>query len=269
MSYIKSTQDIQAIAEGGKLMGEILSALARMVKPGVSAWDIDRAAEEMIREAGGRPAFLLYQPHGMSVPFPATICASRNEEVVHGIPSKEKILHDGDVFTIDIGMEYPWKKKGDRGCYTDTALTVPVGTISKEAEDLLRVTREALAVGIRVCKQGNTIADIGRAIEQYVRSQGSYGIVRDLSGHGVGHAVHEDPWIPNFYVRELTSWKLEPGAVIAIEPMITLGRSEVKTLSDEWTVATRDGRLSAHFEHTIIITDGDPVVATQRPHEVI
>lgn len=271
MSYIKLPGEIELLREGGEHMGRILEELARMVVPGISAWEIDVAAERMIREVGGVPAFKGYQPRGVKTPFPSTICASVNHEVVHGIASKEKILQDGDIFTIDIGMVYPdpvqGQKDGQRGMYTDTAITVPVGTVSKEASELVRVTERALEAGIAVCRAGNTVADIGRAVEEYTKSQGRYGIVRDLCGHGVGHAVHEEPYVLNYYDEALEQWELRPGAVIAIEPMITLGGYKVKTLPDEWTIVTADKSISAHFEHTIVITEGDPIVVTRRPGE--
>ena len=245
----KTEAEIALLSEGGKVIGGILETLAGLVRPGASTAHIDTTAERLILEAGGTPAFKGYRPRGLKTPFPATICASVNAEVVHGIPTKEKILKDGDLFTIDIGMQYPYRKKESKkggrpsgdGLFTDTALTVPVGRISKEARELMRVTKEALEAGIAVCRPGNTVADIGKAIEQYVHSRGSYGIVRELCGHGVGHAVHEDPYVFNYYDRSLEAWELKPGAVIAIEPMITLGGYYVKTLPDEWTIGRPTG----------------------------
>ena len=261
MSYIKKPEEVRAIVEGGKHMGAILEKLAAMVRPGLSALELDKKAEQLIRESGGSPAFKGYQPRRSDAPFPTTICASLNDELVHGIPTKDKIPKAGDIFSIDIGMKW-------RGFYTDTALTVGVGSISPEAQKLLDVTREALEVGIRECVVGNTVADIGLAIERYVKSQGKYGIVRDLVGHGVGHAVHEDPRVPNYYDKSLSSWTLEPGVVIAIEPMITLGSRKVVTADDGWTILTEDKSLCAHFEHTVVITADGPIVATRRPSEI-
>jgi len=264
MSYIKSKETQQHIIEGGHILGEILDHLATMVEPGVSAWDIDVEAEKRIRAAGGVPAFKGYTTRPSDPPFPGTICASRNEEVVHGIPTKDKILVEGDLFSIDIGMQWP---NGKDGFFTDTALTVPVGAVTDEAMELMRVTQKATEAGMAAVKIGGTIADIGRAIEDYVTSAGKYGIVRDLVGHGVGHAVHEDPRVPNFYDEDLEDWEIKPGVVIAIEPMLTLGTHEVDMAKDGWSIITRDKRLSAHFEHTIVVTDGGPVVATRRPSE--
>ncbi len=265
MSYVKKLEETKKIEEGGKLIGEILEKISKMVKPGISTWEIDQEAERLIKEIGGRPAFKNYKPRITDTPFPGTICASINNELVHGIPSKERILKEGDIFSMDIGMEYPLGK--EQGYYTDTALTVPVGKLNKKTYELLNVTSEALEEGIVMCKPGNTIADIGRAIEDYVKSQGKYGIVRDLVGHGVGHKPHEEPAVPNFYAKELESWVLEPGVVIAIEPMITLGTHEVETAEDRWTILTADNSLNAHFEHTVIITEDEPIVATRRPSE--
>lgn len=250
-------------------MGRILDDLAKMCRPGISTWDVDVAAEKMIIEAGGRPAFKGYKTRSADKPFPTTICASVNEELVHGIAKKEAVLKNGDIFTIDIGMEWPYSgQKGDEGYYTDTALTVPIGKIPAKTRELLRVTQESLERGIEVIKPGNTVADIGKAIEDYIKSQGKYGIIRDLVGHGVGHAVHEEPRIPNFYDRSLDFIVLKPGMVVAIEPMVSLGGWKVVTGKDGWTIFTEDRSLSAHFEHTIIITKSGNLVATRRPSEL-
>lgn len=250
-------------------MGRILEDLAKLCKPGVSTWEIDKAAEKMIVEAGGRPAFKGYKNRPSDAPFPSTICASINEELVHGIAKKEAILKNGDIFTIDIGMEWPYTGPKDvEGYYTDTALTVPIGKIAPRTRELLRVTQESLEMGIKAIKPGNTVADIGKAIEDYIKSQGKYGIVRDLVGHGVGHAVHEEPRIPNFYDRALDFFVLKPGMVIAIEPMVALGGWRVTTATDGWTIIMADGSLSAHFEHTIVVTKSGNVVVTRRPSEL-
>jgi len=260
MAYIKTKQETQLILEGGKILGKILEDLAKLVRPGVSAFEIDQAAEKMILAAGGRPAFKGYKNRRQDPAFPSAICACINEELVHGIATREKILKAGDIFTIDIGMEY-------KGYFTDTATTVIVGEIPQKTKDLLAVTQGALEAGIKQCKAGNTVADIGRAIEDYVNKKGKYGIVRDLVGHGVGHAVHEDPRVPNYYAKENEKWVLEEGVVIAIEPMITLGTHEVVTADDGWSISTADNSLCAHFEHTVIITKNGPVIATLRPGE--
>ncbi|OGH64087.1 MAG: type I methionyl aminopeptidase [Candidatus Magasanikbacteria bacterium RIFCSPHIGHO2_01_FULL_41_23] len=271
--YTKKPQEIELIIEGGKLMGEILEKLAGLIKPGVSAWEIDVLAEQLILEAGGKPAFKGYRTRKTDPPFPSTVCFSINQELVHGIPRQDKIVKDGDIVSLDIGMEYPVFKttagKADKGYFTDTALTVAVGKIPQEVEKLMAVTREALEVGIRAAQVGKTVADIGRAIQTYVESEGKYGIVRDLVGHGVGHAVHEAPRVPNYYDKDLENWILQPGVVIAIEPMIALGSERVDIARDGWTIFTRDKSLNAHFEHTIIIAKDGPIVATRRPNEFL
>lgn len=252
-------------------MGGILEKLAKMAKLGVSAFEIDKEAERLIREAGGKPSFKGYHGKKKDPPFPTTICACVNEELVHGIASKNKILKDGDIFSIDIGMEYPSPKSiksvkslkttNERGYFTDTAITVAVGKIPEKTKQLLNVTRKALEIGIKQCVVGNTVADIGRAIQKYVEPQG-YGIVRDLVGHGVGHAVHEEPRVPNYYDKDSEKYVLQPGVVIAIEPMITMGDWHVVTADDGWSVKTADNSLCAHFEHTIVITADGPLVVT-------
>jgi len=260
---IKSPEEIKLIKKGGVLLGKILEELAKICKPGVSIFKIDQEAERMIMEIGGKPSFKGYKTRRGDMPFPSTICASRNQELVHGIATKEKILKDGDVFSIDIGMEYPFNKKlGINGYYTDTALTIPIGKISEKTRKLLNVTQESLEEAIKAVKPGNTVADIGRAIEQYVKSQGKYGIIRDLVGHGVGHAVHEEPRIPNYYDKSLEFFVLKPGMIIAIEPMISLGGWQVKTGDDGWTIEMSDGSLCAHFEHTIVIGKRGPRILT-------
>jgi methionyl aminopeptidase len=276
MSYIKNPQEVKLIIEGGEKIGKILEKLGKMAKPGVSAWEIDQEAEKMIRKIGGVPAFKGYHSKN-EPPFPSTICASINDELVHGIATKEKILKNGDIFSIDIGMEWPKatsskskvQSSKSRGYFTDTAITVIVGNVPKKVKELLWVTQEALEVGIEQCKIGNTVADIGRAIEDYVKSKGDYGIVRDLVGHGVGHEVHEEPRVPNYYDKNGENWVLQEGAVIAIEPMVTMGDYRVKTAADGWGISTVDGSLCAHFEHTICITKKGAIVATRRPNELM
>lgn len=260
---IKSPQDIKNMRENGKRMGEILEKLAVYSRPGVSTWEVDQLAEKLIKKAGGKPAFKGYKTSVADRPFPATICASLNSELVHGIPRKNMFLRDGDIFSIDIGMEYPLKK----GVFSDTALTVIIGEIPETTKKLLEVTRQALEEGIKAAQPGASVASIGRAVESYVKSQGKYGVVRDLVGHGVGHAVHEEPMIPNYYDKTLEKILLAPGMIIAIEPMISLGGWKVHTMPDGWTIKMSDDSLSAHFEHTVIITENGNEVATRRPNE--
>lgn len=268
MAYIKSKKEMKKIREGGRILGEILEHLSTIVKPGVSTKHIDDVAEKMVREAGGIPAFKGYKIPG-STPFPSTICASVNTEIVHGIPSEEKILKDGDLFSIDIGMQWP-ANSGEglqgNGYFTDTAITVGVGSISEELDALINATYTSLQKAIAAAAPGNSIADIGKEVEAYIKPQG-YGIVRDLTGHGVGHGVHEEPYVPNYANSDVEDWEIQPGVVIAIEPMVTLGKHAVVTADDGWAIETKDKSLSAHFEHTVVITKHGPVIATERPSE--
>ncbi len=271
MSYIKLQSEIEQIKKGGQILGGILEKLGKMAKPGISAWEIDQEAEKLIKEAGGRPAFKGYRGRKSEPAFPSTICASRNDELVHGIANKEKVLKDGDIFSIDIGMQWPLncgEGENGTGFFTDTAITVAVGKIPEKTKQLVNVTKKALEIGIAQCKVGNTVADIGRAIQEYIEPQG-YGVVRDLVGHGVGHGVHEEPRVPNYYDKSLESWILEEGVVIAIEPMITMGDYNVKTADDGWGISTVDGSLCAHQEHTVVISKNGPIVVTRRPSERI
>jgi methionyl aminopeptidase len=264
--WLKSPEDIKNMVENGKRMGEILDELAVFCRPGVTTYEVDKHAEKLIKKAGGKPAFKGYKTHVADRPFPATICASLNDELVHGIPRKNAYLRDGDIFSIDVGMLWPTSPKGE-GVISDTAITLAIGEIPEKTKKLLALTREALERGIQAAQPGNSIASIGKAVESYTKSQGSYGIIRDLVGHGVGHAVHEDPLIPNYYDKKLESIKLEQGMIIAIEPMISLGDYKVHTKTDGWTIGMSDNSLCAHFEHTVIITDTGNIVATRRPSE--
>ncbi|PIR03574.1 MAG: type I methionyl aminopeptidase [Candidatus Magasanikbacteria bacterium CG11_big_fil_rev_8_21_14_0_20_39_34] len=269
MSYIKSQSEIEKILEGGRLMGEILEKLEKMVAVGGNAKEIDTAAEKMIREVGGIPAFKGYKPSRHATPFPSTICASLNTEIVHGIATEDKVFKEGDIFSIDIGMQWPAKcgeGQDGNGFFTDTAITVPVGKIDEKTRQLMNVTKKSMYLGIEQVRVGNSIADIGKKIQHYIDPQG-YGIIRDLVGHGVGHKLHEDPRVPNYYDKELEMWEIRPGVVIAIEPMITLGDYDITTGEDGWGIFTADGSLSAHFEHTIVVTENGPIVATKRPSE--
>jgi methionyl aminopeptidase len=279
---IKTQRDIENIKQNCVLIGAILETLAEKCVPGASVWEIDQLAEKLIRKSGGRPAFKGYKPSGAERPFPATVCVSLNSELVHGIPRKETFLKNGDIVSLDIGMEWPLgsskskvlpagkqvKSLKTKGVFSDTAITVAVGAIPEKTKELLAVTKQALEEGIKAAKPGNSIASIGRAVENYVKSQGKYGIVRDLVGHGVGHAVHEEPMIPNYYDPALEGTLLRPGMVVAIEPMISLGGWRVATMPDGWTIKMADNSLSAHFEHTVIITEDGNIVATRRPSEL-
>jgi methionyl aminopeptidase len=253
MSVIKTKEEITLIHEGGKKLHAILAQVAGMVKPGVSTGDLNRAAERLIVEAGGRPSFKGYG----KPPYPAGLCTSVNSEVVHGIPHDDLILEEGDIIGLDIGMQYP----ANGGLYTDMAVTVPVGDVSPEAMKLITVTRDVLDKALALVRPGIDLQDISRFIQTYVEGNG-FGIVRDLVGHGVGHGVHEEPQVPNFVIPSY-HLILKPGMVLAFEPMVTAGDYEVVTLDDEWTIETQDRSLSAHFEHTVAVTEEGSIILTK------
>jgi len=253
--------DIESIRKAGKLAGETLEYLGSLVVPGISTWELDQIAAKAIADAGVIPTFKGYRG------FPACICASVNEEVVHGIPSKKKILKEGDVLSIDIGVTVRTMKDGkDFDFIGDTAVTFPVGKISPSMEQLLKDTQKSLYAALAVCKAGNTLDDIGGAIEDIALAR-TYGIVRDYGGHGIGPSYHEEPFIFNY--RTGSKVKLKAGMVIAVEPMFNQGGDRVKTKPDGWTVVTQDYKPSAHFEHSLLITDGGVEVLTKRPSEVL
>jgi methionyl aminopeptidase len=249
---IKTAKEIELIREGGKRLAMVLVETAKKVKPGISTYELDQYAYKLITEMGDIPAFLNYKPEGAPSAFPATICISVNNEIVHGIPSKKKILKEGDIVSLDLGLNH-------KGLFTDHAITVPVGKISAKDRQLLDDTKKALEIGIWAARGGATVGDIGNAIESFVHNR--YGIVRELSGHGVGKEIHEDPYIPN-YGKAGKGQKLIPGMIVAIEPMLNIGKDNIITASDNWTIKTSDGTRSAHFEHTILITKGDAEILT-------
>jgi methionyl aminopeptidase len=248
---IKSQEEINTIAEGGRLIHDILYRTTELAKPGVSTWDLNEFAEKEIEKIGGRPSFKNYG--SKNNPFPAGLCTSVNSIVVHGIPSKNTILKDGDIISLDIGMEY-------KGLYTDTAITVPVGKISDVAKKLIDATKKSLSAAIDQAKAGNRIGDIAFAAQKTAEA-GGFSVVRDLVGHGVGYGVHEDPMVPNFG-KKGTGEILREGMVLAIEPMICEHEYFVQFEPDGWTVSTQDGGLAAHFEHTIAITKNGARVLT-------
>lgn len=250
--FIKTPEEIEIIKEGGKILAKVLDKVAKKVKPGISTYELDKYAHDFIKEEGGIPAFLNYRPEGAPKAFPASLCTSVNNEIVHGIPLKNKILKEGDIISIDLGLKY-------KGLFTDHAVTVPVGKISKKDQDLLDKTKKALEIGIWAARGGATVGDIGYAIESFVNKK--YGIVRELAGHGVGIKIHEDPYVPN-YGKKGKGQKLIPGMIIAIEPMLNIGKDYIVTDDDNWTIKTADGTRSAHFEHTILITEGDAEILT-------
>jgi methionyl aminopeptidase len=240
--------------EGGKRHAGILRALVEMVHPGVSTQALEDEARRLIEESGDKPAFLYYQPVGAKRPFPAALCVSINEEIVHGIPNERpQILKEGDIVSLDLGLLH-------KGLITDSAVTVGVGKIDEEAQELLHLTKIALTKGIEQAQPGKTIGDIGAAISKVV-SESSFSLAQDLAGHGVGYAVHEEPFVPNEGLPGVGE-RLEPGLVIAIEPMLNAGGPEIKTSSDGYTILTKDGSRSAHFEHTVAITEKGPIILT-------
>jgi methionyl aminopeptidase len=240
---IKTADEINVIAEGGAILHNILHQTAGLVKPGISTWQLNEFAEKMILEAGGRPSFKGYG--SKKNPFPAGLCTSVNDVVVHGIPSRDAILKNGYIIGLDIGMEY-------KGLYTDTAISVPVGNVADNVKRLIEITKKSLDAGIKQAKDGNRIGDISFAIQSTAEA-GGFSAVRDLVGHGVGYDVHEEPSVPCFG-KKGTGKILREGMVLAIEPMLCQGEYFVSADSDGWTIRTADGGLSAHFEHTVAIT---------------
>jgi|SRR5581483_6701663 methionyl aminopeptidase len=249
MVQLKSPREIETMAEGGAILAATHLEMRRTIRPGISTADLDRTAEEFIRShAGAVPSFKgLYG-------FPASICASVNEEIVHGIPSPRRVLREGDIISVDIGVFFG-------GLHTDSAWTYPVGEIDPETQRLLEVTEAALYAGIEQARVGNHVGDIGAAVEGRVR-RGGFVVVRDLVGHGVGQLMHEEPQVPN-HGKPKRGPRLAAGLTIAIEPMVNAGTAETRTLADKWTVVTADGRRSAHFEHTVAVTERGPRILTQ------
>ena len=248
MVSIKSDREIVLMKKSGQIVGQILDEVCCMVEPGVSTWELDRFAESRCKDFSAIPAFKGYQG------FPATLCVSINDEVVHGIPSKKRILKAGDIIGIDFGVH-------QEGWYGDSARTVAVGKVSSEAQKLLDVTRKSLFLGIEQCHVGNRVFDIGHAVQNYVEANG-FSVVREFVGHGIGKALHEDPQVPNFGPKG-KGLQLKAGMVLAIEPMVNMGKHQVRVLDDGWTAVTADRSLSAHFEHTVVITDQGPEILTE------
>ena len=242
----KSKRELEKMRAAGRLVGQVLSHLRTLVAPGVTTMEVDRAAEKMIRDAGALPTFKGYNG------FPYSICASVNEQIVHGFPSNYH-LQEGDIFSIDVGVTL-------EGFVGDTATTVPVGTVSEDRLKLIQVTEECLERAIEQCRAGKHLGDIGWAVQEHAEANG-YSIVRDYVGHGIGRRMHEDPQIPN-YGRPGLGQKIKAGYVFAVEPMVNLGSHHTKVLADNWTVVTVDGQPSAHVEHTIAITEEGPEVLT-------
>ncbi len=247
MISIKSSREIALMTEAGRILAIVHDEMAKALKPGMSTKDIDRIGEEVIRSYGCIPSFLNYNG------YPASICVSVNDEVVHGIPNHKHIIKDGDIVSLDAGVIY-------KGYHSDAARTHAIGEISREAADLIRVTEESFFEGMKYAKEGCYLYEISAAIGKYAAERG-YGVVRDLCGHGIGSKLHESPEIPNYEMNRRGP-KLKAGMTLAIEPMINIGTWEVEWLDDDWTVVTRDGSLSAHYENTVLITENEPVLLT-------
>ena len=244
---IKSAREIELMREAGRILAKVHEELGKAIHPGMSTLDIDRLGEKLIREFGCVPSFKNYNG------YPASICVSVNDEVVHGIPNKHHIIREGDIVSLDAGVIY-------KGYHSDAARTHAVGKVSPEVQKLMDVTKQSFFEGIKQAKAGNHLFDISAAIDDYVSGFG-YGIVQDLVGHGIGTNLHEDPQIPNFRQKR-HGIKLVPGMTLAIEPMINMGTWKVKWLDDEWTVISEDHSPSAHYENTVLITDGEPEILT-------
>ena len=244
---IKSEREIELMTQAGRILEIVHEEMEKALKPGMTTLDIDAIGEEVIRSYGCEPSFLNYNG------YPASICVSVNEEVVHGIPSRNRIIQEGDIVSLDAGLIY-------KGYHSDAARTHAVGEISEEAKKLIEVTRQSFFEGIKYAKEGNYLFEISGAIGRYAAGFG-YGVVRELCGHGIGTHLHEDPEIPNFPMMRRGP-KLKAGMPLAIEPMINLGTEKVRWLDDDWTVVTRDGKLSAHYENTVLITKGEPILLT-------
>ena len=249
MIVCRSSAELERMREAGRLVGEVLSELASKVTPGVNTAELDEIAEKRIARAGATAAFKGY--HG----YPATICASINDEVIHGIPSGRRVLEEGDIISIDVGASLD-------GYFGDSAITLPVGHVSEEAATLLRVTEEALYKAIERVRPGARVSDIGHAVQRHVEAFG-FSVVREFVGHGIGQRMHEEPQVPN-YGEPGRGPRLAEGMVLAIEPMVNAGKAAVKVLTDGWTAVTRDKSLSAHFEHTVAVTSGEPWILTAR-----
>lgn len=260
--YLKNTAELKAMREAGRLVAIILEEMKAAIKPGISTWDLDQMAYRFFEKHHARPAFLGYPPRGQ-YPFPATITACINEELVHGIPSKQRILQEGDIVSIDTACHY-------KGFVGDAAFTVGVGKIPAAVQRLIDVTDQALVVAIQASQVGKQTSDVAKATQEFVEGQG-YHVIRDYTGHGVGRAMHEEPTIPNWWPeksirrrmkKEWRSVPLKPGLTYAIEPMVTMGDPETEELSDHWTVVMKDGQFCSHCEHTIAIMDNEPLILT-------
>jgi len=248
MIVLKSSRELALMRRAGYIVACVLERFREVVRPGITTAELEEIASQLIEREGGIPSFKGYRG------FPAAICTSINEEIVHGIPSPKRVLEEGDIISLDVGAIY-------RGYHGDAAITLPVGTVGKEVQRLLEVTRGALKAGIAQSHVGQRVGDISAAIQRYAEANG-FNVVREYTGHGIGQRMHEEPQIPNFGPPNRGP-RLRPGMTFALEPMVTVGDWRTRTLSDGWTVVTADGSLSAHFEHTLAVTDGEPEILTQ------
>lgn len=253
MITLKNEKELLLMRKAGQIVADVLDALAEVIRPGISTGAIDDAAEAIILKEAAIPAFKGYRVPGIPIAFPGTVCASVNEEVVHGIPSPDRILEEGDIISIDVGASYS-------GYYGDAACTYPVGEVSRARQKLIDATRQSLEKALAVAVAGKTLGDIGHAVESFITARG-FGLVRDYAGHGIGAHLHEPPQVPN-YGRPGRGITLKRGMTLAIEPMVMAGSEEVEVGSDRWVVRTADGSDAAHFEKTVLIRDGQPEVLT-------
>lgn len=261
MIKLKNKNDIENLRQGGKILAGIMKEIIGKVKPGVTTGELEELACGLIEKAGGRPSFKGYKSGFHSEPFPSALCTSINYEIVHAPALPPRVLNNGDIVGIDIGMEYPFGK-GKKGYFTDMAVTVGVGEIGQKEKKLIKTTEESLSLAISKISAGKKINDIGVTIQDFVEKNG-FSVVRDLVGHGVGYAVHEDPQVPNFRIDEKFNFVLESGLVLAIEPMVNVGSPETDSSEDGFTIETTDKKPSAHFEHTIVVTDKGCEVLTK------
>lgn len=256
MAHIKTDEEIEKMREGGALLSKALTAAVAAAKPGVTMRELDAIAEKVIRDGGAVPSFKGYKGGGTD-PFPSTLCISRNHEIVHGIGERDVVLEEGDIVGLDIGL---WL----HDLATDMAVTVPIGNISNERKALLRETRDSMYAGLEAIKPGALISDIGDAVEDAIDTK-KYGVVESLVGHGVGHAVHEDPHIPNYRTKKFPKVEIKKNMCLAIEPMLTTGTKEIETDSDGWTIVTADGSDAGHFEVTVAVTEDGYEILTPQP----